>query len=51
LATATTSWRSAARTTLSIAPNGIGAGTAIALLQGAGNPGLSDLLAHHSLLT
>ncbi|WP_428393996.1 beta strand repeat-containing protein [Lichenicoccus sp.] len=37
--------------TLSIAPTGSGAGTAIALLNGSGNVGLADLLSHHSLLT
>jgi hypothetical protein len=38
-------------TTISIASKGTGAGTAIATLSGAGNLGLTDLVAHHSLLT
>jgi plastocyanin len=38
-------------TTLAIASNGTGAGTAIAALNGSGNLGLTDLLSHHSLLT
>ena len=38
-------------TTLSIAPSGSRAGTAIAKLSGAGSLGLADLLSHHSLLT
>ena len=37
-------------TTLAIAPTGVGAGTAIATLSGAGNLGLADLLSHHSLV-
>ena len=37
--------------TLSIAPTGIGAGTAIATLNGSGNLGLADLISYHSLLT
>ncbi len=37
--------------TLSIAPSGSGSATAIAVLNGAGNLGLADLLSHHALLT
>ena len=38
-------------TTLSIATTGTGSGTAIAVLEGAGNLALADLLSHRSLLT
>jgi hypothetical protein len=38
-------------TILSVTPNGIGAGTVIATLSGAGNLGLSDLLSHNALQT
>jgi hypothetical protein len=38
-------------TILSITPNGMGAGTVIATLSGAGNLGLSDLLSHNALQT
>jgi hypothetical protein len=38
-------------TTLSIASQGSGPGTPVAVLVGAGNLGLSDLLSHNSLFT
>jgi hypothetical protein len=42
---------SAGSTILSIVPSGIGAGTVIATLSGAGNLGLPDLLSHNALQT
>jgi hypothetical protein len=42
---------SGGNTTLAIAANGSGVGTAIATLSGSGNLALADLLSHHALVT